>query len=165
MRGYRTLDWRFWVALAGCLMVAYLVIGGYQDNVHKGHRIDALIAAAQDADAQQAEADADASAERQALLVNQQRLLRLYRHQGHALEDLTTRMDGLLAYLSANGIPVPQEFLGNGRHGPGKASSSGPSSSTPAPKPGGGTGHPKGPSPTPTPTGLEAIIGDLLDLL
>jgi hypothetical protein len=162
VRGYRTLDWRFWVALAGCLMVAYLVIGGYQDNVRKGNRIDALIAAAQDANQQQAEADTRASQERQALLANQERLLRLYRHQGRALENLGQRMDGLLAYLSANGIPVPREFLGNGRRGSGTASQSSSSNSNTGGT-SGGNGHPKGPGTT-TPD-LEAIITDLLDNL
>lgn len=158
------------MALAACLMVGYLVVGGYQDNVHKGQRIDHLIEQAQAADQAQAEADARASTERQALLANQRRLLRLYRDQRHDLQATVRRLDGLLAYLQAHGIQVPEEFQTGNL--PGRRPSGGalePSSTGNLPgSGGGGHGHPKGPGPTtsPTPTGqVDSLLTDLLDLL
>lgn len=162
MKGYRTLDWRFWVALTGCLMVTYLVVGGYQDNVRKGKRIDSLIHAAQAADAQQAAADARASEERQDLLRNQARLLRLYRHQVRRQEALDERLAALLAYLRAHGIQVPAEFQAAnlpGRPPPRRPHAAELTGNPPVT--GGGQGHPKDPGPgAPIPD-----LGTITDLL
>lgn len=96
----RTLDWRFLAMLAFLLMVAYLVLTGVvaiRDSAEKGHRIDSLIAAGQ-------QADADASRERQALLDAQHRLL-------ERLDAYDARQRDLLAYLRAHGIEIPTRFI------------------------------------------------------
>lgn len=160
----RTLDWRWWVSLAACLMVAYLVVGGYQDNVAKGHRIDALIQDGREADAHQAEADARASLERQALLRNQDRLLRLYRHQVRRQEALDNRLSALLAYLRDQGIQVPREFqTGNPPGRRPRKPAAAPELTGNPPAAGGGNGHPK--DPTPTTPDLGSILDGLLDNL
>lgn len=141
MTGQRTLDWRFFVALMATLMVAYLVVGGYQDNVEKGHRIDRLIAAAEAQDQATAKAAADASAERQALLVNQRRLLRQAAHTQDRLHALEDRQARLLAYLEDLGIQVPPEFQEASRSRPPKR----PAESAENPKAGNGP-PPKGPA-------------------
>lgn len=103
----RLLDWRFWVALAGLLMVAYLVVGGYQDNVAKGKRIDTLISLtkakddrAEAAAVRASRAQAAASKERDALLANQRELLQ-------ELRRLENRQERTLAYLAEQGLPPP----------------------------------------------------------
>jgi hypothetical protein len=162
MRGHRTFDWRFFVALAACLMVAYLVVGGYQDNVRKGQRIDRLIAAGQAADARAAHDAANASTERQALLANQDRLLRLYRHQVRRQERLDARLTNLLAYLRAQGIAVPAEFQTGKR--PGRRGGSRPELAPPTGKSPGKAHQGKAPGATATAPGPD-ILGPVTDLL
>lgn len=158
MRGYRTFDWRFWVALTACLMVAYLVIGGYQDNVAKGKRIDHLISDAREADANQEAANKRASAERRSLLRNQDRLLHLYRVQ-------VRRQAALLAYLDAQGIQVPDEFRTGNL--PGRRRSSRPQTENLPGKPGKGQGQGTPPSnpPEAPPDPLSNLADFLADLL
>lgn len=96
----RTLDWRFLAMLAFLLMVAYLVVTGVsaiQQNSEKGHQIDALITAAQ-------QADADATRQRDDLLAAQRVLL-------SRIDAYDARQQALLQYLRKHGIDIPTRFV------------------------------------------------------
>lgn len=98
LRG-RVLDWKFLAALAFLLMVAYLVIGGYTEQVAKGRRIDQLIHIGQDKDKDAEAARKAASQERDRLLANQERLLRAIRNQER-------RQAAFGRYLKAAGVTL-----------------------------------------------------------
>lgn len=89
----RTLDWRFLVALAFLLLVAFVLVGGYQASVRKDDRIAQLIdQGAKDRAAATARAE-QASRERDELL--------------ETAQDLERRLAALLAFLAAQGLQVP----------------------------------------------------------
>jgi len=159
------LDWKFLAALAFLIMVTYLVVGGYTEQVAKGRRIDALIAQGRAKDQAADQAATAASKERDRLLANQERLLRLVRQQNR-------RQAAFGKYLKDAGVTLnipdslkapsdsPQANKNSGRRPHAGGASSVPSEQNPKPgQPGGPSPPPGRPAPQPNP------VQDLLDKL
>lgn len=162
----RVLDWKFLAALAFLLMVAYLVIGGYTEQVAKGRRIDSLIAQGQEKDRKAEVARLQASQERDRLRHNQERLLRLLRLQ-------IRRQEALGRYLLRQGVTlnIPDRLLTSPPANKEPSSRTTPASPktvpnaqhhTPKPPPPGGPSPPPGGG-APPPPAQPNPVQDLLD--
>lgn len=100
MTRHRTFDWRFFVALAFAMMVAYFVYVGYsgvKSSEAKDNRVDALLAEVH-------EQDVTAAHERERAADNQQALL-------DYTKALAARQRSLLTYLQRHGIEIPNRYL------------------------------------------------------
>lgn len=167
----RVLDWKFLAALAFLLMVAYLVIGGYTEQVAKGKRIDQLIAIGQHKDKDAERARAAASRERDALRHNQERLLRLLRQQNR-------RQAALGKYLLDHGVTlnIPDALLDSppankepsSRRTPASPKTVPPAQNHASPKPGrpdSTSPEPGRPAPTAPPNPVQGLLDQLEGLL
>lgn len=107
MRRFKVIDWKFWLAFALALCVAYLAFIGYsavQDGREKDRQINALIRTAENKDQAAARRDAAAAMDRQASAANQAALLDYTR----ALAD---RQAAIVTYLRDHGIELPVRFV------------------------------------------------------
>lgn len=103
----RTIDWRFFLALAFALMVTYLAYAGWagiEESKDKDVRIDALIESSQAKDESALVERRIAARERRIVASNQAALLDYTR-------SLARRQAALLAYLNRHGIEIPTRFV------------------------------------------------------
>lgn len=110
----RTIDWRFFLALALALMVAYLCAVGWNgiaESKAKSDRIDALVGALDERDDTIAERDAMLDAERRSSVLERRRLLLNQRLLVEYTSDLADRQSALLSYLQRHGIDIPPRFI------------------------------------------------------
>lgn len=177
----RVLDWRFLAAVGVCLLVVWTVYSSARAFQAKDRQIDRLIQSGHEQAQDARQGRATATRERDRLLAQQARLVRLYR-------DLLARQDALLAYLQREGIPVPQnlEPVSPSAHKSSpRAPTAGqvlpvhkeqkqprPGTGAPAPPPPHKPGppgepppRPGGPAPTHPPTPVRDLLGTLEGLL
>lgn len=147
----RFFDWKFCVAFAFMLLVAYFVYAG----IASVRRNDELVRLVKDQRDTSALARKDATRQRVALIVTQRQLVRQLGHLQH-------KQDALLAYLRDNGIEVPADLPDTRRSStsgrPSSTGSGGNASPSPSHHAGGTSSTPATPvdpskpsTPTPTP--------------
>jgi hypothetical protein len=110
----RTLDWRFWLALACAVMVAYLSFVGYSGvkaSQVKDERIDHLIESLDSRSRQGAVDRAQAADDRAQAREDREAAQRERRALTGYIERLSGRQQELLAWLDENGIEIPTRFL------------------------------------------------------
>lgn len=179
----KLFDWRGIVALTVLLCIGYFVLSGIvgqREDAAKGRRIDTLIAQGKQDDADRTAAREAAAAQRDQLLANQAKLLRLYNQLG-------TRQARLVALLRSSGVELPPEladlaadaepFTDPSEGGGSAGSPSTPTPATGSDKPGKGststsptTPAPSKPTtppaPAPTPKGpIRGLVDGLVGLL